>query len=128
MRITFFFLLLPFLAWSQPGKIAYKSGVFSIKWQIDGQQVKPDAVRLHLERYSPKAATDFAFMRRAQRNGRIWDIVGAVGIVGLAVSKTPVPVASFAAVGVAGCTGLIVCNINEKKHRKRAISAHNKTL
>lgn len=126
MRTTIIFLLLPFLAFAQadkPGKLRYKSGFLTAKWEIGDKPTKQKAVGLHLEKHSPKAATEFAFMRRAQKTGLVWDIVASVGIFGAAFGGDAA--LGFAAVGLVGCTGLVVCSINDGKHRKRAIKAYN---
>lgn len=126
MRTTILLLLLPILALAQtnkPGKLHYQSGFFSDKWEIGGNTEKQKSVGLHLEKHSPKAATDFAFMRRAQKTGIVWDIVTSVGILGAAFGGDAA--LGFAAVGLVGCTGLVVCKINSGKHRKRAIKTYN---
>lgn len=128
MRITTILLIaLPFLAAAQtgekPGKLRYQSGFFTAKWELGDNSVKQKAVGLHLEKYSPKAATEFAFMRRAQKTGLVWDIITSVGILGAAFGGDAA--FDFAAVGLVGCTGLVVCSINDGKHRKRAIKTYN---
>ena len=130
MRITTILLIaLPFLAAAQtgekPGKLRYQSGFFTAKWELGDNSVKQKAVGLHLEKYSPKAATEFAFMRRADRNSLIWDIVAAGGILGATFSRDTGTAFGLSLVGVAGATGLLVCTINSSKHRKRAIKTYN---
>lgn len=127
--ITLLFIALPLFAAAQsgekPGKLRFQSGFFTSKWEIGDNVTKQKAVGLHLERYSPKAATEFAFMQKSDRNAAIWNIIGTVGLLGSVFSSDDGKALGFASVGVVGYTGALVCAINSTKHRKRAIKIYN---
>lgn len=125
MRTLILLLLFPALTAAQT-KIYYSSGLLRDRWSIDniGTATKNE-IGLHLAKHSPKALVEFKAYRRATRNARVWDVVGAIGIAGVALSRDTKANVGFASVAVVGCTGLIISGAKAKKHRKRAIQINN---
>ena len=112
---------------TKPAKLRYNPGFFSVRYELGDKGVTGKDIRLHLEKHDAGA---YHLWRRgdgARSAGWVWCGVAALGaIVGAATSTdTALPAAGWGVAAV-GLTGVIVCDLNEKRRRERAIDTYNR--
>lgn len=125
-------LLCAFAAFGQtpaakPEKLRYNVGFFSTRYELGNKDVKAREVRLHLEKHDAAAYHLWRRAEGASRAGLGWSLAGLAGaLVGaFATDNAGVSAAGWGVCAV-GLTGGLVCSLNEKKRRERAIDGYNR--
>lgn len=121
--ITFLLLFLTALTLSAQ-KLRSESG-FTTRYYLEDKPIKTKPLALHLEKTNARSSSEFALMRKASKNSWWWLGAFVVGTIGAVASEDPAVAIGFSAPAIAGATGVLVCTINENKHRKRAIRYYN---
>lgn len=112
---------------AKPEKLRYSVGFFSTRYELGSKDVKAREISLHLEKHDAAAYHLWKRAEGASRAGLVWAGVGLLGAVVGAVSSSDsvLPAAGWGVCAV-GFGGSLVCSLNEKKRRERAIDGYNR--
>ncbi len=124
LLLLFFFAAASCAAQSPKDLLSAKDG-WSIRYYLGETPIKERPLALHLEKNNSRAASEFALMRKANRNGLWWSAAFVAGTAGMLLAKDNAVQLAFGAPAIAGATGGLICTINEQKYRKRAIKYYN---
>lgn len=110
-----------------PPKLRYNPGFFSTRYELGDKDISARNITLHLEKHDAAAYHTWQRANDARKAGWVWCGVAALGAVVGAFSSTDtvLPAAGWGVAAV-GLTGVLVCDLNEKKRRERAIDGYNR--
>lgn len=122
-------LLFPLIMMAQtetkPPKLRIEQGFLSTRYELGDKTTPSKDVALHLKQYESDAYIKWKDADRAITNELIWTIIGiGGGLVGLFSSEPENQLAGYG-VGVVGFSAALVCNINGKSRRQKAIDIYN---
>ena len=112
---------------AKPAKLRYNPGFFSTRYELGDKDVKPPEIRLHLEKHDAAAYHLWRRADGARRSGWVWAAVAGAGALAAAFSDGDEALAAGGwGVCAVGLTGTLVCDLNEKKRREKAIDTYNR--